>query len=619
MALGASWIGWTMWRASEALKSSREQAVRESVIAFERTPWRTPVVSVEVIDAVPEYRAAAAFDGKLYLAGDGGVTVFADDRAPMRRYRPGLETPPARVTALAAGLDPATDRPALFGATAGEGLLVLSSGGEIEQVRSPSAPERDLTAVLPLAGGRVLLGSEQAGVLVYDANGLAPLHPELRKLKVTALTGDESAVWIGTLDAGAIRFAGGVVERIDEAAGLPDDRVFSIVAREEVAYVGTAAGVAEIRSGRVSRKLAEGVIASSLMLDGDRLLVGSFDQGVAEIRIDLSRRAGRASWREAPEQVRSFLTVDGALFAVAPDGLHPLTGGRAVLATEGTLTDRNVSALRAVSDGRLWVGFFDHGLDVMDGSQERLTHVENETVFCVNRIVEDGERGIVYAGTANGLAAFSRDGRLREVRRGTDGLISDHVTDLVVDDGALTVATPAGLTFLGSTGARSLYALQGLVNNHVYTLGMRNGRLLAGTLGGLSLLEGEVVQRSWTTASSNLGHNWITAIEPFEDGWMLGTYGAGVVRLRSDGTIENPPELAGVEINPNALAMGETVYAGSLDRGLLVYDPTEGRWVEHTAGLPALNVTALEVANGIVYIGTDNGLVGIEETAIRLP
>jgi ligand-binding sensor domain-containing protein len=67
-------------------------------------------------------------------------------------------------------------------------------------------------------------------------------------------------------------------------------------------------------------------------------------------------------------------------------------------------------------------------------------------------------------------------------------------------------------------------------------------------------------------------------------------------------------------VNPNAmLATGSHVYAGTLDRGLYIYDRRIGRWTTITTGLPSLNVTALAARDGYIYIGTDNGLVRILE------
>jgi ligand-binding sensor domain-containing protein len=55
------------------------------------------------------------------------------------------------------------------------------------------------------------------------------------------------------------------------------------------------------------------------------------------------------------------------------------------------------------------------------------------------------------------------------------------------------------------------------------------------------------------------------------------------------------------------------VLAGTLGQGLLVGDAAGMRWRTVTAGLPSLNITALAVKNGVVYVGTENGLVKISE------
>ena len=83
-------------------------------------------------------------------------------------------------------------------------------------------------------------------------------------------------------------------------------------------------------------------------------------------------------------------------------------------------------------DGRLWVGYFDRGLDILSGAGGEVQHVENEHVFCVNRIVEDARRGAVAVATANGLVIFDRDGRQKQVLGREAGLIADHVTDVAL-------------------------------------------------------------------------------------------------------------------------------------------------------------------------------------------
>ena len=176
------------------------------------------------------------------------------------------------------------------------------------------------------------------------------------------------------------------------------------------------------------------------------------------------------------------------------------------------------------------------------------------------------------------------------------------------------------MTFLEPGGVRSLNAFHGLVNNHVYALAARGPRLLAGALGGLSVIEGGAVQTSHTTANSALRHNWINAIVELRGDWYVGTYGAGVARLNDQGEWTLFAGMEGVEINPGAMTVGaERLYAGTLDRGLLTYDPSRARWRFVTDGLPSLNITALEAHRGTLWVGTENGLVKVAEEALSWP
>ena len=107
---------------------------------------------------------------------------------------------------------------------------------------------------------------------------------------------------------------------------------------------------------------------------------------------------------------------------------------------------------------------------------------------------------------------------------------------------------------------------------------------MAGTLGGVSVLDDDTVRANYTTANSHLKHNWITALVRVGDEWFAGTYGAGVLRLdphgewhslrRSQGRLRGQPERDGGRA-------AASVYAGSLDRGLFVFDRATGPLEQH--------------------------------------
>src|SRR5207302_6805494 len=123
------------------------------------------------------------------------------------------------------------------------------------------------------------------------------------------------------------------------------------------------------------------------------------------------------------------------------------------------LTDRNISALNVDQAGKLWVGYFDRGLDILEPGFDHVTHFEDDHVFCVNRIAGDNDGSLTAVATANGLVLFDASQKPRRVLGKAEGLIANHVTDVILrPGGGITAATPAGLTTIDPSGTSSLYA-----------------------------------------------------------------------------------------------------------------------------------------------------------------
>jgi ligand-binding sensor domain-containing protein len=594
----------TLWKVSRSLKAAEAGVAQSGLVAFRVISLDRPLpAGFESISSPAQFRDAALFRGRFYMCGPSGLLVYETNGSLAGRYRPGLELPPAPLVAMAAGPQN------LWIATAGEGLLVFD-GRQFVEIRPDEQASRNLTAVLPLASGRVLLGTEKNGVLVWDGRALARYHPALADFEVTALAGSEPDLWVGTISRGVFRWHAGQLDHFSEGEGLPDPRVLSLAVNGSSAYAGTALGVAEFKDGRFTRVLASGFFAKTLLVKNESLEVGTLDEGVvtASLAAQTPRRRN-VTEQGALLEVERLLVLDGQTYALARGGLYEQ-------ALQGGEFRKALDVDRA---GRLWTGYFDRGLDVLDAGFERATHIEDEHVFCINRIVHSEDGGLSAVATANGLVLFDAAAHETQVLSKADGLIANQVTDVLLRGDSrspsITAATPAGITTIDASGTSSLYAFHGLVNNHVYALASYGSRILAGTLGGLSILDSGFVSASFTTANSGLKHNWITAIVRTGDDWFIGTYGAGVLKLDSTGHWSTFADWRWpAVINPNAmLATDRAVYAGTLGEGLAIYNRGSGRWTLHTAGLPSLNVTAIARANGYLYIGADNGLVRIVE------
>jgi len=626
--------GVVVWRVERAVRSTERDVAQRELLGVEvRTLGTQPNPGFEGITAPAVYTSVAAYQGKIYLAGPAGLYAYSSDGSLNHIHRAGIDLPAAPLGQMTVGMLVGSRQPELLIATLGEGVLAFD-GQTFRQIRPTQDEARAVTALLPLASGRLLIGTAKLGLLIYDGKTLRRFHPSTSNLYITALAGSEAELWVGTLNDGLLRWHGGQTEHIGEEQGLPDSRVEQIALADASAFVGTPMGVAEVRGGKIARVLAKGSYARALSVDGNSLLVGQVEAGVLRVSLVGAETSTRRpivariadttkSPHEIQQTVEQFLAVGETRYALAADGLlrQESDGAwRKVLGEEtAQLTDRDVSSLMVASDGRLWVGYFDRGLDILPAAGGTVQHLEDEHVFCVNRIVEDPRHGAVAVATANGLALFDRDGRQKQVLGREAGLIADHVTDVALYGDGMALATPAGITFLDNSGAHSLYAFQGLVNNHVYALSASGDRMVAGTLGGLSLLANGAVQRNLTMATSGLKHNWITGLVEVGNDWLVGTYGAGVLRLAANGSVSaTEATRTGVVVNPTAMvADGRMVLAGTLGQGLLVGDATGTRWRTVTGGLPSLNVTALAIHNGVVYVGTENGLVKISEDKLQ--
>jgi ligand-binding sensor domain-containing protein len=620
LTLAAATVG---WRASQALRFSKEELHSQREIRFLTRPLvLSGNMNFEAVSAPGVFLQAARFQDHLYIAGPAGLAEYDPSGTLLQQFSVGRDLPSSPLVALAPAVLADSREPELVIATSQDGLLAFN-GHSFRQIYPQNAEARAITAILPVAAGHLLVGTKKRGVLLYDGKQFTSLHATLSNLYVQTLAGDESDLWVGTLTDGVLHWHGGATETFREEQGLPDQQVQAITVSGDKTFVGTVLGVAEFDGGRFSRVLAPGILVTSLFKSQDTLIVGSEDQGVLSIPL-AGRRPNTSSGASELSEVRQFLASGDSVYILTRKALFRMSGRgfdwhQVLQPGQAVLSDRNISALAADSSGRLWVGYFDRGLDLLEPDSGRMTHVENEHVFCVNRIWPDAKTGTVAVATANGLVRFAASGSPEQVLTRSDGLIADHVTDVVPYRDGLAIATPAGLTFLDASGARSMYAFHGLVNNHVYALGVSGDELMVGTLGGLSVIGNGEVRVSYTSGASGLKHNWITAVVPVGEEWMIGTYGAGVLGLDRRGHFRSFEKATGeIVVNPNAmLVTPHHVFAGTLGNGLYVFDRETQRWTTVTEGLPSSNVTALAQSSGYIYVGTDNGLVRIQEQKLQ--
>jgi ligand-binding sensor domain-containing protein len=624
----AGFTGRSLWRAQKVLNraSARAAGSREIPFSLVNLKERAGIASARRLVA-PDFRSVAEFAGDVYVCGRASLARYGLDGVFKQAWYVGADLPPYPLEKLA--VRRGISLPELWIATDGAGILIFD-GRRFTQLLPAAPPQRKISALLPMSDGRVIFGTPEAGAYLTDARSLKLLHAQFAHSKVTALAGDQEETWIGTRDSGAWLWRSGEATQFESE--LPDRLVLSIYHQDHKTWVGTPVGVAEFEGQRFLRPLAEGVFAQSLVAGSGVLSIGTADEAVVNVSLAphvLPVSHSNTGSTPKRSNILGFQEVGGGTLVVSPEKITRLAGGEPwIVPPPGSLSDGHISALHVDRLGRLWIGYFDHGIDIFEDRESRApTHIESDLLFCVNRIKEDPDKGTIAVATANGLALFDSAARVRRTLDAHSGLIASHVTDLLFlpsrsqaaqsqADRPLAAATPAGISFIENGSISSLSAFQGLVNNHVYTLAEGDGGLLAGTLGGFSLLRGGTVASSSTTANSSLRQNWITASAAAADGYYLGTYGSGVIYVDHNSAISSFRDFARerVEINPNALVIANgSIFAGTAGQGLVTAKVGDTRWRWIRTGLPSLNVTALAAYNGALYAGTDNGMVILPE------
>jgi len=297
--------GAVVWRVERALGNSKGDLARRELLGVEiRTFGPQPNPGFEEITAPAVFNSAVVFHGHIYLAGPAGLSAYSIDGSLEHIYRSGIDLPAAPLGQMAVSLLTDSRQPEFLIATLGQGVMAFD-GHLFRQILPQQEEAHTVTAVLPLASGRLLIGTAKLGLLIYDGRTLKRFHTTTNNVYVTALAGSEADLWVGTLNDGLLYWHGGQTERIGEEQGLPDRRVEQIALADGRAYVGTPMGVAEIHEGKIARVLAKGIYAHALFVVRSSLLVGQVEAGVMRVSL-----AGPESDSKARRPIVAVATAD---------------------------------------------------------------------------------------------------------------------------------------------------------------------------------------------------------------------------------------------------------------------------------------------------------------------
>jgi len=408
---------------------------------------------------------------------------------------------------------------ALWAGTAA-GLYRLAHG-KFERVTLEAGVSADVTALH--AAGKQLWIATTAGLYLRDAVRDAAVQQfaggDLRR--VTRLDGAIVAAGLGT---GVVRVDRG---RLVALAGIPRELVMAqaIAERGGAACAGGLDGLwlratatapwraAANHAGPPSNDI------SALALQGDRLWVGTFDQGLAV----LDRGAWRRITDRAIDPRINALLVDRQqrLWVATAAGISTIDGDRITqLTIRDGLPSRSVLALTELHDGRILVGTTSGAAILGDGRPIALGAKQNLEAKNVWAVAEDAD-GWLWLGTTTGLfRGRADDATWTRYSVATGQLRDDWVMALAIRDHSLWVGTyHGGVTRLDDAGSDAPVAVA-LGDGWINPGGLRwiGDTLYASTMEGLRT--GDGAAPTWTTVAGLPGRDTTAAVLAGDTLWI---------------------------------------------------------------------------------------------------
>lgn len=494
---------------------------------------------------------------------------------------------------------------------------------------------RDRFLPVPIGGdtGRIHIGAiaddGRGGLWVGSDKGLHHIDPVktgahiqsagLAEARVRALLRDRrGGLWIGTATGlfhrpvGSTAFATiplvkgatGVAALFEDAGG----RIWIGTLRRGLFVVDRPG--APLRPVAGGSALATGSVSTISAGGPGEIWAGMRGNGIAVIdgasgRVRMIRHDRTVANSLAHNDVWALLRdTAGSLWVGSTGGLsyHPRSPGliSTILASPervGGLSASDPISLLAARDGRLWLGYLDGGVDLIDPARGRTASLRPgrdlppDVVFAM----AEGARGTVYIGTRRGLYRSDRAGR--GARLVTMAGRDPHaaVTALAFD---------AGILWIGGE------------DSGLFGVAPDSGRVIFGPKDRAKLADGGIA----TIRRGKGGDLWI--------GTRNGLYRLDLATRRVEHVAADPADraaLPGRYVVALLIDRQGRLWAGTFGGGLAVMTGRDAggrprfRRLGIAEGLPHLNVDSLQMDGaGTIWAGTDDGLARIDPVSLAV-
>lgn len=597
------------------------------------------------------------YQGSYFAATEGGLIEFNDQGKRKNQYTSLEVLPTNELSALA------DYQHELFIGTS-NGKLCSFSNGHFIDYRFKQPPQR-ITNLFS-SNDQLLIGSSGLGAISYNGKQFAALRGVIApKAIITAINETANADYYGTFEHGLYIKQAGNWQHTTINEGLPSNRVVSITPFNDQIYIGTDFGIATIEANNnaingdkiKATQIAQLPGLSDLIAYHNRLFICKDDGSIFTATPSSNNISNRSQLLLTPiekhwPQTRHcrFKIIEDKLFLLTSAGIWLLNSNKTQSqfqrfdqTSDQTISANMISALALDSNNRLWIGFFNRGLDIISLEGNLIKHLETEAIREINCLRWNSETNRMLVATSAGLFDFDLQLRSNQINNKIDtkqGILSNSISNIgfalsgtlnpyhkaILQDQAslenhslIALATARGLSIGTPAGFQNFTTLQGLPSNSVYALANLGNKLFVGTLGGLAVIEGGHIIRTYKQSNSSLSANWISSLATVDDKLFIGTYGGGIDLLLPSGELRSlQSQLGKFEVNINAInADANNVFIGTLNSGIKILNQSNQQWLQLKSGLPSPNVMAIASNTKYIFVGTEQGLVRIDRAYLK--
>lgn len=569
------------WQVEHALLTPSGEARSLQFVAL--APPERPLATW----SAPEIEGVALPGGELMTAGASGVWLAG------REVGIGLSSRHATALSMWAGEAVVALR---------QGGLAVRRGGSWHELRSGFGTIH-ARCLVEAEGGELLIGARE-GLFRVAARGTV-MH-RLARLPVRAIAATPGLLLAGG-EEGLVRVETGRMIPVD----TPDPWIESVLIAGDSVYAVTARGLARGgRSGPLEPVRGGEATSAATVHERGLWLVETPPQPAVRV-LD-----AQGHWRDefVGSPTRRLFAVSGLLLADTQDGLQRRDpdGWRLVSPRRECLPPgwSHVTAL-ARFQGRLHAGFFDGGVAMAEETPEGLAWrpVPGTAAWGTNALLASG--GELWIASLRGAARW--DGRALHPAEGPGAAFC-----LASTREGVAVGYGQGVLL---PGAALLSAFHGLPGNQALAL-LDADHLYVATPSGLGAVSGRRVVWRVTGGEGKLPHPWVTSLLAVPDSVLVGTWGGGVARRSARGGGADRPsgrdaavwsafaETEGLAVSPGAMVFAAgRAWAGTDAHGLWRQTRDGSRFERASAALPSGRVSALYAEPGVLWVGTDEGLV----------